>query len=75
MFDAEVFAICQALETFEARNEEGTQYTVFSGFTASLTRAMSDRIGPWQAFARATTEVADRLVARGCSHATMNTSP
>ena len=35
VFDAEVFAIYQALRTFEARNEEGAEYTVSSDSTAA----------------------------------------
>lgn len=55
------------MKTPEARNEEGARYTIFSDSTAALTRAMSDQVGPGQAFARASIEVAERLVARGYS--------
>ena len=48
VFDAEIFALYQALKMFEARNEEGASYTVFSDSTAAFPRAISDRIGPGQ---------------------------
>lgn len=66
VFNAEDFTLYQALKIFEARNEDGANYTAFDS-TAAFTRAMSDRIGPGQAFARAIIEVAERLQSRGCS--------
>ena len=52
-------AACSGMGKYKITN------TAFSDFTAALTRAIADRLGPGQAFARATIEVADRLAARG----------
>ena len=67
VFNAEVFTLYQVLKIFEAHNEDGANFTVFSDSTAAFTRTMPDRIGPGQAFARAIIEVAERLQSRGCS--------
>ena len=52
---------------FEAREESSASYTAFSDSVAALSRALTDRTGPGQAFARATIEISERLGARGCS--------
>ena len=45
VFDAEVYAIYQALRLFDARNKSDAAYTVFSDSTAALSRAQTDRAG------------------------------
>ena len=42
--DAEVYAVCQALEAFEERGEENGQNMVFSRW--AISRASSDSPGP-----------------------------
>ena len=64
VFDAEVFAICQALRIFRARQESGRIYTIFSDSQSAIRRALSDALGPGQQWARATIEVAAEIVAR-----------
>ena len=63
VFDAEIFAIYQALRIFEARQQSGEEYTVFDCQPA-IWRAMSDSLGEGQHWARAIIEVATRLVAK-----------
>ena len=65
VFDAEVFAIYQALRTFEARQQSGRRYMIFSDSQPAIRRAMMDYVGPGQQWAMATIEVASRLVANG----------
>ena len=62
-FDTEVFAIYQALKIFEARQQSGRKYTIFSDSQPAIRRAMTDSLGPGQQWARAIIEVASRLVA------------
>ena len=52
VFDTEVYAICQALETLDSRNEMGQSYTIFSHSHAAICRVQHDRTGPGQAQAR-----------------------
>ena len=64
VFDAEVYAIYQALRTFEERQETGKKYTVFSDCQPAIRRALSDAIGPCQQWARAIIDLATRLIGR-----------
>ena len=57
VFDAEVFAIYQALRVIEQRQERGRQYTVFADSTSAITRVGDDDLGPGQRFAVAAIEV------------------
>ena len=47
-FDAEVFAIYQALRMFEERSEAGPLLTIFSDSQAAIQRIGSDAVGPGQ---------------------------
>ena len=64
-FDAEVYAIYQALRVFEKRGQSGKKYMIFSDCQPAIRRALSDVLGPGQQWARAIIEVATRLVSRG----------
>ena len=66
-FDAEVFAIYQALRTIEQRQERGHGYTVFVDSTSAIGRVRDDELGPGQRFAVAAIEVCSRIVANGNS--------
>jgi len=48
VFDAEVFAIYQALKILERLQQSGEKYTVFSDCQPAIQRAMSDSLGPGQ---------------------------
>ena len=48
VFDAELFAIGQALEEFKGRKESNREYTVFSDSQAAISRIQHDRTGPGQ---------------------------
>lgn len=61
IFDAEIFAIYQALKTFEARGQSERRYTVLSDSQATIRWAMSDSLGQGQQWARAIIEVASRI--------------
>ena len=65
VFDAEVYAIYQALRVFEERGQAGRKYTAFSGCQPAIRRALSDALRPGQQWARAIIEVATRLIDRG----------
>ena len=64
-FDAEAFAICQALEVFDDRGEENRRYTIFSGSRAALSRVQHDRTGPGQAAAIRAITIVRAMVDRG----------
>ena len=64
VFDAEVFAIYQALCVFEQRQESSHGYTIFADSTSAIDRVRTDVIGPGQRFAVAAMEVCDRVLAR-----------
>lgn len=64
IFDAEAYAIYQALCHFEDRNESSVGYTIFSDSAAAISRTQTDRTGPGQAFARAMIEASERLRTR-----------
>ena len=53
VFDAEVFAILQAIRLLDARGECGRSYTVFSDSQAAIARAQHTDCGPAQALASA----------------------
>ena len=65
VFDAEVFAIYQALRLLDRRQAAGQQYTIFSDSQAAIQRIRTDMLGPGQQWARAAMEVHARLTARG----------
>ena len=65
VFDAEVYAIYQALSIFEERGQSGRKHTVLSDCQPAIRRALSDALGPGQQWARAVIELATRLVGRG----------
>ena len=64
VFDAEVYAIYQALRIFEERGQSGEKYTVFPDCQSAIRRALSDALGPGQQWARAIIELATRLISR-----------
>ena len=70
VFDAEVYAIYQALSVMDQRQESGQRYTIFADSTVAIERVRSDAIGPGQRFAVAATGVGTRLVSRGNEVAT-----
>lgn len=65
VFDAEVFAIYQALIAIVGRKEGGQQHTIFVDSTAAIEGVRTDSIGPGQRFAIADIETSTRLRARG----------
>ena len=67
VFDAEVFAILQALRVFDERGQSGKEYTIFSDCQPAIQRARSDQPGLGQCWTCAIIEVASRPVARGNS--------
>ena len=62
VFDAEVFAILQAVRLLNDRKERGRHYTVFSDSQAAISRVQHDRIGPARALARAAIAEANDLI-------------
>ena len=64
VFDAEVFAIGQALEELDRRNERGRTYTVFSDSQAAISRIQHDRTGLGQALAIKAICAAEAVVSR-----------
>ena len=67
VFDAEVYAIYQALKVFEERRQAGKKYTIFSDCQPAIQRVRTDRLGPGQRWAKASIEVASRIAAVGSS--------
>ena len=67
VFDAEVFAILQAVKTFNAKGDEKQNYTVFSDSQAAIFRVRHDDCGPAQALARAVVDFSYELQQRGNS--------
>ena len=57
VFDAEVFAVWQALRVLEQRNERDREYTIFVDSTSAITRVRDDARGPGQRFGVAAIEV------------------
>jgi ribonuclease HI len=64
VFDAETFAIYQALRALDQRQESGHQYTVFVDSTSAIDRMRRDTFGPGQHFAVAAIEVCSWILAR-----------
>ena len=64
-FDAEVFAIYQALLWVERHQATGGRFTIFADSTATIGRVRTDALGPGQRFAVAAIEVCDRILAGG----------
>ena len=65
IFDAEIFAILQAVRTLEERGEGSQQYTVFSDSQAALGRIQCDRTGAGQALAIEVIHTVRTIVGRG----------
>ena len=65
VFDAEVYAIGQALEILRERDERDTEYTIFSDSQAALSRIQHDRTGPGQARAIQAIAAAEAITSRG----------
>ena len=64
-FDAEVFAVWQALRALEQKSERDREYTIIVGSTSAITRVWDDAWGPGQRFGVAAIEVETRLEAAG----------
>ena len=62
VFNAEVFAIVQALDLLRDRHEQGQRYTIFLDSQAALSRVQHDRMGPGQALARQAISAANSIV-------------
>ena len=60
VLDAEDFAIYQALQTIERREERGHSYTIFVDSTSAIDRVRGDQLGPGQSFAVAAIEACSR---------------
>ena len=67
VFDAEIFAIGQALEELNGREERNRRYTIFSDSQAALSRVQHDRTGPGQALAIKSIATAEAITQRGNS--------
>ena len=65
VFDAELFAISQALDEFNSRGESSRRYTIFSDSQAAISRAQHDQTGPGQTLAVRVIGTAETLAARG----------
>ena len=65
VFDAEAFAVWQALRALEQRNEHDREYTIFVDSTSAITRVRDDARGSGQRFGVAAMEVETRLAAAG----------
>ena len=65
VFDAEAFAIWQALRALEERGESGRSYSVCVNSTSAITRLPDDVRGPGQRCGVAAIEVGSRLAAAG----------
>ena len=64
VFDAETYAIAQALDILDRRQERGRRYTIFVGSTSAIDRIMTGNIGPGQRFGVAAIEGCVRVMAR-----------
>ena len=65
VFDAEVFAVWQALRALEQRSRHGREYTIFVDSASAITRVRGDARGPGQRIGVAAIEVETRLAAAG----------
>ena len=64
VFDAEVYAIAQAIEVIDQRQERGHRYTIFVDSTSALDRTRIDAIGQGQSFSVAAIEGCGRVMSR-----------
>ena len=64
VFDAEAYAIYQALSIMDQRQESRRRYTPFVDSTSAISRIRSDDVGPGQRFAIASIDMATRILAR-----------
>ena len=64
VFNAESYAIYQALRILDQRQESDHRYTVFVDSTATIDRVKTDATGPGQRFAVASMEVCTWILAR-----------
>ena len=64
VFDAEVYAIREAIRLLDERGEAGQSYTVFSDSQAAIYRVLHEECGPTQALARTAIDSSYRLRAR-----------
>ena len=67
VFNAEVFAIHQALEILRDRDERNTHYMVFSDSQAAISRVQHDRTGPGQIQAMAAITIGETITSGGNS--------
>jgi ribonuclease HI len=67
VFDAELYAIYQAVMRFAQREEYNTEYTIFADSTSAIQRCKTDHLGAGQQFARATIKWSEDLASRGCT--------
>ena len=64
MFGAEVYAIAQAIEVIDQRQERVHQYTIFVDSTSAVGRIRTDAIGLGQSFGIAAIEGCSRVMSR-----------
>ena len=64
VFDAEVYAIAQAIEVIDQKQERGHQYTIFVDSTSAVDRIRTDAIGPGQSFGIVAIEGCSRVMSR-----------
>ena len=67
VFDAELYAVLQAMGVLLRRQELGKNYTTFSDSTAAIERVRTDRPGPGQALAKAIVHFEEVIRERGCT--------
>ena len=65
VFDAEVYAICEAVNLLDRREEREQNYVIFSDSQAAIYRVLHEECGLAQTLARATIDASRRLRARG----------
>ena len=65
VFDAEVYAICEAIKLLDGRGETEQSYVIFSDSQAAIHRVLHEECGPAQALARIAIDASRRLRARG----------
>ena len=51
VYDAELYALRQAMQLFDKRGEREQRYTIFADSASAIDRIASDRIGPGQRLA------------------------
>ena len=65
VFDAETFAVLEAVRTFDRKREGGQHYSIFSDSQVALARVQHDRTGPAQALAKEAIQISESLARRG----------